>query len=210
MGGASNEMIKLLLNTVGKGEGSSLPPSFRPGDWICPDCRAHNYQVVTCHSVPVSIHSYIYLIRQNLRSNKRTGKTEANMQDKNSCFKCHKPKPQGAEKDSLAMGGGLPPNFRAGDWLCKKCNAHNYASKTACYKCGFVDPDKPSAAAPATSAVNGAGEGKAEESKEDTKSASASGAGAPSVVICVEGLVGDKDLKNDKEYKELVDESKVF
>mmetsp|Transcript_18420 Transcript_18420/g.37184 ORF Transcript_18420/g.37184 Transcript_18420/m.37184 type:complete len:109 (+) Transcript_18420:102-428(+) len=108
------------------------------------------------------------------------------------------------------MGGGLPPNFRAGDWLCKKCNAHNYASKTACYKCGFVDPDKPSAAAPATSAVNGAGEGKAEESKEDTKSASASGAGAPSVVICVEGLVGDKDLKNDKEYKELVDESKVF
>jgi len=64
--------------------------------------------------------------------------------------------------------------------------------QTACYKCGFVDPDKPSAAAPATSAVNGAGEGKAEESKEDTKSASASGAGAPSVVICVEGLVGDK------------------
>ena len=23
--------------------------------------------------------------------------------------------------------GGLPPNFKEGDWMCPKCNAHNYA-----------------------------------------------------------------------------------
>uniref|UniRef100_A0A7S2X935 Uncharacterized protein n=2 Tax=Lotharella oceanica TaxID=641309 RepID=A0A7S2X935_9EUKA len=176
--GASSDMIKLLLNTVGRGT-SSLPPSFRPGDWMCPDCKAHNYA------------------------------------DKTSCFKCNKSKPENAEKKSLEMAGGLPPNFRPGDWLCKKCNAHNYASKTACYKCGFVDPDKPTAPASenAPAAAEGA-EGKGsekeatgEETSGGSTEAAASGMGVPSVVICVDGLVVGKDLKNDMEYKELMDET---
>ena len=25
---------------------------------------------------------------------------------------------------------------QAGDWFCASCNGHNYASKTACFKCG--------------------------------------------------------------------------
>lgn len=30
---------------------------------------------------------------------------------------------------------GLPPNARQGDWMCRACNNHNYADKTACNRC---------------------------------------------------------------------------
>jgi len=31
--------------------------------------------------------------------------------------------------------GGMPPNARPGDWMCRACNNHNYADKTACNRC---------------------------------------------------------------------------
>ena len=38
-----------------------------------------------------------------------------------------------------AGGGGVPANFRQGDWMCQ-CGAHNYASKAACHKCHTPKP----------------------------------------------------------------------
>mmetsp|Transcript_61594 Transcript_61594/g.155879 ORF Transcript_61594/g.155879 Transcript_61594/m.155879 type:complete len:141 (+) Transcript_61594:1-423(+) len=32
--------------------------------------------------------------------------------------------------------GQQPNNFRAGDWMCPKCNFHNYSSKIVCTQCG--------------------------------------------------------------------------
>ena len=32
-------------------------------------------------------------------------------------------------------------SFRAGDWNCPACNAHNFASKTACFRCQAPKPD---------------------------------------------------------------------
>lgn len=32
--------------------------------------------------------------------------------------------------------GQQPSNFRAGDWMCPRCNFHNYSSKIACTQCG--------------------------------------------------------------------------
>merc|ERR550514_877058 len=42
-------------------------------------------------------------------------------------------------------GGGAPPmpdakNFRQGDWFCPACGAHNFASKSQCFKCGMPKP----------------------------------------------------------------------
>uniref|UniRef100_A0A7S1R5Y1 RanBP2-type domain-containing protein n=1 Tax=Alexandrium catenella TaxID=2925 RepID=A0A7S1R5Y1_ALECA len=34
-----------------------------------------------------------------------------------------------------------PPNFRTGDWMCPKCNFHNYSSKIACTQCGTIMPN---------------------------------------------------------------------
>ena len=27
----------------------------------------------------------------------------------------------------MGQMGGLPPNFKEGDWMCPNCNAHNFA-----------------------------------------------------------------------------------
>jgi hypothetical protein len=27
------------------------------------------------------------------------------------------------------------PAFREGDWYCKDCNTHNFASRSQCFKC---------------------------------------------------------------------------
>lgn len=93
---------------------------------MCPACNAHNYR------------------------------------DKTACYRCHGPKlsmpllPQQnlAMGMAMGMGGGMggamgggtggsmgygmgsaQSNFRVGDWMCPSCNAHNYKSKTACFKC---------------------------------------------------------------------------
>ena len=31
--------------------------------------------------------------------------------------------------------GGLPPNARPGDWMCRACNNHNFADKVNCNRC---------------------------------------------------------------------------
>lgn len=41
---------------------------------------------------------------------------------------------------AMMMGAGQqptqpPPNFRPGDWMCPKCNFHNYSSKILCTQC---------------------------------------------------------------------------
>lgn len=53
-------------------------------------------------------------------------------------------------RDALSGGAGAPvmpaavplapqpPNFRPGDWMCPKCNFHNYSSKIACTQCATV------------------------------------------------------------------------
>ena len=31
-------------------------------------------------------------------------------------------------------------NFRPGDWICNGCRAHNFASRSACFKCKVGNP----------------------------------------------------------------------
>ncbi|XP_024522118.1 RNA-binding protein FUS-like isoform X1 [Selaginella moellendorffii] len=41
-----------------------------------------------------------------------------------------------------SMAGFPAEDVRPGDWYCVECNAHNFASRTGCYKCGaFRDHD---------------------------------------------------------------------
>lgn len=69
-----------------------------------------------------------------------------NYASKTACHKCASPKQSsdsgvGAGVAAPTGGaGGMPNNFRPGDWMCQ-CSAHNYASKTACHKCGTAKPD---------------------------------------------------------------------
>jgi len=87
---------------------------MREGDWICPECKNHNYA------------------------------------SKTACNRCGIPKMlacgggyKAAGKGGCSGGGSamaLPPNAREGDWMCTSCGNHNYASKTACNKCGVPKP----------------------------------------------------------------------
>jgi len=85
----------------------------RPGDWTCPGCSAHNFA------------------------------------SRSVCFKCKSAKPGGGggggfgggaggdfgAKAPEPAGGPAGGNFRPGDWICGGCRAHNFASRSACFKC---------------------------------------------------------------------------
>jgi len=38
---------------------------------------------------------------------------------------------------------GQPSSFRPGDWMCTQCGAHNYASKSLCFRCGALPATLP-------------------------------------------------------------------
>jgi len=77
--------------------------NFRPGDWICAGCRAHNFA------------------------------------SRSACFKCKQRKAGGehaaAATGAASSGAAAPDNFRSGDWMCNNCRAHNFASRSSCFKC---------------------------------------------------------------------------
>ena len=96
-------------------QSAAAPGVRRPGDWTCSRCSAHNFS------------------------------------SRSSCFKCKRGKessanegtggvgsPGGSKASSEAGGGGAAASagaFRAGDWLCGTCRAHNFSSRDQCFKC---------------------------------------------------------------------------
>jgi hypothetical protein len=42
-------------------------------------------------------------------------------------------------------GGGQAHSWRSGDWECPQCRGHNFASRSACFQCGFDKPGQSSA-----------------------------------------------------------------
>ncbi|KAL5783152.1 hypothetical protein ACOSP7_008181 [Xanthoceras sorbifolium] len=87
----------------------------RPGDWNCRSCSHLNFQ------------------------------------RRDSCQRCGEPRPGGGERGDFGgsfggvRGGGSSPfgystgpDVRPGDWYCTfgNCGAHNFASRSSCFKCG--------------------------------------------------------------------------
>ncbi|XP_073306329.1 RNA-binding protein involved in heterochromatin assembly dri1-like [Primulina huaijiensis] len=82
----------------------------RPGDWNCRSCHHLNFQ------------------------------------RRDSCQRCGDPRP-GERGDYGGFGGRggqsygfTGPDVRPGDWYCSvgNCGAHNFASRSSCFKCGAV------------------------------------------------------------------------
>ncbi|KAK8550144.1 hypothetical protein V6N12_038874 [Hibiscus sabdariffa] len=100
---------------------SSLPSVFsrgdnmnRPGDWNCRSCQHLNFQ------------------------------------RRDSCQRCGEPRPGGERGDYGSFGGRggssfgfTGPDVRPGDWYCTlgNCGAHNFASRSSCFKCGAAKDD---------------------------------------------------------------------
>ncbi|KAK2998170.1 hypothetical protein RJ639_023509 [Escallonia herrerae] len=87
----------------------------RPGDWNCRSCQHLNFQ------------------------------------RRDSCQRCGDPR-SGDRGDFGGFGGGrgnnttfgfTGPDVRPGDWYCNigNCGAHNFASRSSCFKCGAFKDD---------------------------------------------------------------------
>jgi len=75
---------------------------------------------------------------------------ETQFASRNKCRKCEKDKSDQTRVQKLKeqyMANGWPNNnrivtFRPGDWMCVKCNDHQFADRTQCRKCGSSRPVK--------------------------------------------------------------------
>lgn len=113
---------------------------MKPGDWTCPECQAHvfakNKECWECGK---------------WRPIKKVGDWTCNrcgdnvFASKTNC-RCGNPKPISSgssfsESPSSSSGSSSsspqksPPQAKAGDWTCSKCNDNVFASRTHC-RCG--------------------------------------------------------------------------
>jgi len=95
--------------------------------------------------------------------------------------------------------------------MCPKCNAHNYASKMACYKCreskprSEIEEKAVSSSRSGLEKVQSSGEAKKEgRASEDTKDE-----GPPTTVVCVHNIIEKEDLEDMERYKEIMEENKT-
>eukprot|EP00034_Subulatomonas_tetraspora_P000608 GABW01000863.1.p1 GENE.GABW01000863.1~~GABW01000863.1.p1 ORF type:complete len:133 (+),score=46.33 GABW01000863.1:27-425(+) len=96
----------------------------RPGDWDCPNCGAMCFgSRVQCFKCG-------------------TMRAQGGFQQQGYPQQGYQQYPQqgyqqGYQQQGFGYGG---PQRRPGDWNCMGCGAHNFASRTACYKCGAEKP----------------------------------------------------------------------
>lgn len=68
-----------------------------------------------------------------------------NFQRRDTCQRCGDPKPDygRAGLQAAAFGFTTGPDVRPGDWYCAvaNCGAHNFASRSTCFKCGLFKDD---------------------------------------------------------------------
>merc|ERR1740123_292223 len=108
---------------------------MREGDWICLACKAHNYAskpaCFKCNAPrPMAPGQKGPMNMGQMQMGRmQMGGMMAGM-------------PMGGMQMGGMMGGkggagGPPrPTFREGDWTCKSCQNHNFASRETCNKCG--------------------------------------------------------------------------
>ncbi|XP_051129775.1 transcription initiation factor TFIID subunit 15-like [Andrographis paniculata] len=66
-----------------------------------------------------------------------------NFQRRDSCQRCGDLRPGGDISYGARLGFTTGPDVRPGDWYCAiaNCGAHNFASRSSCFKCGAFKED---------------------------------------------------------------------
>eukprot|EP00873_Tetraselmis_striata_P027753 jgi/Tetstr1/448017/TSEL_035318.t1 len=137
------------------GERPTRSQNMRPGDWECPECDAHNFarnkECFKCDAPrPAGVGG---AGRQGVgrQFDMRPGDwmcpecESHNFSRNRECFTCSAPRPEGAG-DSGGQRLSFrrereAPEMREGDWMCPDCNAHNFGSKTECFRCDCPRPE---------------------------------------------------------------------
>ncbi|KAK9865777.1 hypothetical protein WJX84_011091 [Apatococcus fuscideae] len=132
---------------AGRPAGTAPTSGMKPGDWECGDCGEVNFARRTeCFGCGAPVSSAAKMEpsvgRGSMRQDRGSMRQERGSMDRSSRSSDRTPSPM---------------EMRPGDWLCPECRAHNFATKTECFKCTFPRPA--SAGPPRTDARAGAGPG---------------------------------------------------
>lgn len=113
MMGCMGAQMAQMQNPMGMG---GTAARGRVGDWSCPQCGNHNYaQRTVCNRCGAPKPGGMASLQQVPGQMMQQGPTPS---------------------ASPGFGGKGGSNMRPGDWVCRACNNHNYASRESCNKCG--------------------------------------------------------------------------
>jgi predicted nucleic-acid-binding Zn-ribbon protein/rRNA processing protein Gar1 len=114
-------------NDNNRGRNSNDGPNMKPGDWMCPKCKNHNYA------------SKNFCNRSSCDEKKPQGNNNNNSYRDNN---------RGRNDNNRGRNSDDEPNMKPGDWMCPKCKNHNYASKNFCNRssCDVRKPGGPDSA----------------------------------------------------------------
>jgi len=159
--GAPSMQGGMVMGMMGMGGG--MPANFRQGDWMCTSCGQHNFASKTnCHKCGAM--KPAQQPAQGGYGQAAFGAQQYGSYDGQAAAYGGYGGLDGmmGMMGQPAMGGGMggyggtPANFRPGDWMCR-CGAHNYASKSACHKCGTAKETGAGGAGPSGYAPAAAG-----------------------------------------------------
>ena len=111
-------------NDNNRGRNSNDEPNMKPGDWMCPKCKNHNYA------------SKKFCNRSSCDEKKPHGDNNNNSYRDNN---------RGRNDNNRGRNDNEDSNMKPGDWMCPKCKNHNYASKNFCNRssCDVRKPGGP-------------------------------------------------------------------
>ncbi|KAK9845597.1 hypothetical protein WJX84_000581 [Apatococcus fuscideae] len=131
---------------------SSAQPA-QPGDWACPQCGFSNFQRRTsCFQCNAGRPAGTAPASGLKPGDWECGDCgEVNFARRTECFGCGAPASSAARRQERVSAPRQdfssrenrtpsPMEMRPGDWLCPECRAHNFATKTECFKCSFPRP----------------------------------------------------------------------
>ena len=104
------------------------PSKIREGDWICADCKSHNYSArVTCYRCSLAKEKSEFLSKGKKALDWECFQCKvSNFSWRQECYKCRISKHR---SDDMKRTSGTV------DWFCRFCDVSNFPDKRICFKC---------------------------------------------------------------------------
>ncbi|KRW98529.1 hypothetical protein PPERSA_00126 [Pseudocohnilembus persalinus] len=112
--------------------------TFKQGDWYCNQCKYHNFAsrnyCYQCDAKKVQV-------KKRFEDDWTCEKCNCkNFAKRQQCFDCNGPRSSneqktGEDKNQDTKKVAKQVEMKNGDWICLKCDTHNFARRTQCFQC---------------------------------------------------------------------------